>query len=66
MLIKKINYEQKGIIFNMQRFSIHDGPGIRTIVFFKGCPLKCDWCSNPESQDPLVQIMLGSSLSNHS
>ncbi|GCD12154.1 glycyl-radical enzyme activating protein [Clostridium tagluense] len=57
MLIKKINYEQKGIIFNMQRFSIHDGPGIRTIVFFKGCPLKCDWCSNPESQDPLVQIM---------
>ena len=52
MLIKRINYKQKGIIFNMQRFSIHDGPGIRTIVFLKGCPLKCDWCSNPESQDP--------------
>jgi len=41
----------------MQRFSIHDGPGVRTIVFFKGCPLKCNWCSNPESQDPVIQIM---------
>ncbi len=37
-------------IFNIQKFSIHDGPGIRTIVFFKGCPLRCYWCSNPESQ----------------
>lgn len=57
MLIKGINYNQTGTIFNMQRFSIHDGPGVRTIVFFKGCPLKCDWCSNPESQDPYIQIM---------
>jgi len=40
----------KGKIFNIQRFSIHDGPGIRTIVFMKGCPLRCLWCSNPESQ----------------
>lgn len=40
----------KGIIFNIQKFSIHDGPGIRTTIFFKGCPLKCAWCSNPESQ----------------
>lgn len=40
----------KGIIFNIQRNQIHDGPGIRTIVFLKGCPLKCVWCSNPESQ----------------
>ena len=37
-------------IFNIQRFSIHDGPGIRTTVFFKGCPLSCKWCHNPESQ----------------
>ena len=37
-----------GRIFNIQKFSIHDGPGIRTIVFFKGCPLKCWWCANPE------------------
>jgi pyruvate formate lyase activating enzyme len=37
-------------IFDIQRFSVHDGPGIRTLVFFKGCPLRCAWCSNPESQ----------------
>ena len=40
----------RGIIFNIQHFSIHDGPGIRTTVFLKGCPLRCPWCSNPESQ----------------
>lgn len=39
-----------GIIFNIQKFSVHDGPGIRTLVFFKGCPLRCRWCCNPESQ----------------
>ena len=38
------------MIFNIQRFSTHDGEGIRTIIFFKGCPLRCAWCSNPESQ----------------
>lgn len=57
MLISGINYEQVGTVFNLQRFSINDGPGVRTIVFFKGCPLDCKWCSNPESQNPLVQIM---------
>ena len=40
----------KGMIFNIQRFSIHDGPGIRTTVFLKGCPLNCAWCHNPESK----------------
>lgn len=40
----------EGYIFNIQRFSIHDGPGIRTTVFFKGCPLRCWWCHNPEGQ----------------
>ena len=40
----------KGRIFNIQRFSIHDGPGIRTIVFLKGCVMRCAWCCNPESQ----------------
>ena len=40
----------KGRIFNIQRFSIHDGPGLRTIVFFKGCAMRCAWCCNPESQ----------------
>lgn len=46
----------KGNIFNIQKFSIHDGPGIRTTVFFKGCPLRCKWCSNPESQEFELQI----------
>lgn len=41
---------EKGSIFNIQRNQIHDGPGIRTIVFLKGCPLRCVWCCNPESQ----------------
>lgn len=40
------------MVFNIQRFSIHDGPGIRTTVFFKGCPLGCAWCANPESRSP--------------
>jgi pyruvate formate lyase activating enzyme len=39
-----------GIVFDIKKFSIHDGPGIRTTVFFKGCPLRCTWCHNPESQ----------------
>lgn len=39
----------KGVIFNIQRFCVHDGPGIRTTVFFKGCPLRCSWCHNPEA-----------------
>lgn len=47
----------KGIIFNIQKFSIHDGPGIRTTIFFKGCPLKCQWCANPESQLQKIQII---------
>ncbi len=47
----------KACIFNIQKYSIHDGPGIRTVVFFKGCPLSCLWCSNPESQDNKIQIV---------
>lgn len=40
----------RGVIYDIQRYSVHDGPGIRTTVFLKGCPLRCLWCSNPESQ----------------
>jgi pyruvate formate lyase activating enzyme len=46
----------KGNIFNIQKFSIHDGPGVRTTVFLKGCPLRCKWCANPESQAIETQI----------
>ncbi len=54
-----MSYTQtKGRIFNIQRFSIHDGPGIRTIVFFKGCFMRCAWCCNPESQSYEIQTML--------
>ena len=42
--------QQRGMVFNIQKYSVHDGPGIRTIVFLKGCALSCRWCSNPESQ----------------
>jgi pyruvate formate lyase activating enzyme len=49
---------KEGIIFNIQRYSIHDGPGIRTTVFLKGCPLKCKWCSNPESINPFPELFL--------
>ncbi len=47
---------QKGLIFNIQKYSVHDGPGIRTVVFFSGCPLRCKWCSNPESQSGRPQL----------
>lgn len=50
----------EGVIFNIQRFSLQDGPGIRTTVFLKGCPLRCGWCSNPESQAGRPEIMFRS------
>ena len=47
----------KGVTFNIQRFSTEDGPGIRTTVFFKGCPLRCAWCHNPEGLSPHPELM---------
>ena len=47
-----------GRIFDIQKFSVHDGPGIRTIVFLKGCALRCRWCCNPESQSYEIQTMM--------
>lgn len=47
----------QGSVFNIQRFSIHDGPGIRTTVFLKGCPLSCRWCHNPEGLSPEQELL---------
>ena len=57
MLKNQVDFEKKGIVFNIQRFSVNDGPGIRTIVFLKGCPLSCSWCSNPESQNRNKELL---------
>ena len=51
-------WNTKGRIFDIQRYSIHDGNGIRTIVFLKGCVLRCRWCCNPESQEYDIQTMM--------
>ena len=48
--------DQIPYIFDIQRFSIHDGPGIRSVVFTKGCPLRCQWCQNPESQKSRAEV----------
>ena len=55
--MKKADRTKKGMIFNIQKFSVNDGPGIRTVVFFKGCPLHCAWCANPESQYSEMQVL---------
>ncbi len=49
--------DTKGLIFDIQGYSVHDGPGCRTLIFLKGCPLECKWCSNPEGISPLPQLM---------
>ena len=54
--------ETSGVVFDIQRYSIHDGPGIRTTVFLKGCPLRCVWCQNPESQGREPELLLNKNL----
>jgi pyruvate formate lyase activating enzyme len=52
----EVSPDSGGIIFDIKRYAIHDGPGIRTTVFFKGCPIRCLWCANPESQKKTPEI----------
>ena len=51
-----VSGQDAGLVFNIQRFSLHDGPGIRDLVFFKGCPLRCKFCDNPESQNGYPEL----------
>ena len=57
-MVDKNVLERKAFIFNKQKYNMYDGPGVRTLVFFKGCPLRCKWCSNPEGLYRKYQIML--------
>jgi len=62
--VENIDHEKSSVarIFDIQRYSINDGPGIRTTVFFKGCPLRCAWCANPESIRKEPQLLFSASL----
>ena len=57
--------ENTGIVFDITRFCLHDGPGIRTTVFLKGCPLRCVWCHNPESQKGTPEILFAPERCHH-
>jgi pyruvate formate lyase activating enzyme len=52
-----VELTESAVVFDLQKFSVHDGPGIRTLIFFKGCPLRCAWCSNPESQSAKPEMV---------
>jgi pyruvate formate lyase activating enzyme len=54
---RRISEVKRGMVFDIKRYAIHDGPGIRTTVFLKGCPLRCQWCQNPEGQIPEKEII---------
>jgi len=47
-----------GLVFDVKHYAVHDGPGLRTTVFLKGCPLRCEWCHSPESQSPAPEVMV--------
>lgn len=63
--IKGAIVERKAFIFNIQKYNMYDGPGVRTLVFFKGCPLRCKWCSNPEGIEKKYQVMFKRGLCNN-
>ena len=55
----------KGVVFDIKEFAVFDGPGIRTTVFMKGCPLRCQWCHNPEGLSPKPQLMVSTAACEH-
>lgn len=57
--------DKSGIVFDIQKYSMHDGPGIRTLVFLKGCPLQCSWCANPEGISRKFEILYSESRCTH-
>lgn len=50
--------ERKATIFNIQKYNMYDGPGVRTLIFFQGCPLRCKWCANPEGMIENIEYCL--------
>lgn len=60
-----MNTQLRGLIFDIQGYSVHDGPGVRTLIFFKGCPLRCEWCSNPEGMHLSQEIMFSNVKCTH-
>ena len=60
MIRSEAEMSVSGLVFDLQRYCLHDGPGIRTVIFLKACPLACVWCANPESQRPQPELMLTS------
>lgn len=59
------NMQRQVMVFNVQKYNVYDGPGIRTIVFLKGCPLRCQWCSNPEGLEQKFQVMYNRDVCNN-
>ena len=60
--VQNENIERKAVIFNVQKYNTFDGPGVRTLIFFQGCPLRCKWCANPEGLERKFRVMFKSDV----